>query len=451
MKSARFFGDRAFFAALFTLAVPIMFQNFVNSLVNMADTVMIGRLGTAEIAGVGLANQVFFFLNIILFGVVSGGGVFTAQYWGKKDLAGIRKNLGLCLSVALAVTGTFTAACALAPRFIISLFSADPAVIAHGSAYLKTLSLSFVPFGISFSFMIIMRTVEKVHLATVSTLTSLSLNVALNWLFIFGFGPIPAMGVVGAARATVIARAVETLIIVTVVYARRYPLAGSLRELLAFDAPFVRTFFAVAFPVIVNEFLWSLGVVLQSAIMARTRTDAIAAFNITNTVAGLAWVIFIGLGNSISVMIGKKIGEGNEATARDYASRMARFAPFLAAFVALLLVPISRLLPLVFRVEPGVFAIANLMFVILAFMYPFRAFNMTMVVGICRAGGDTVFCAAYDVLFMWTVALPLAALASFAFHAPVWLIFACILSEEPVKALLGLWRLKSGKWLRNVT
>ncbi len=450
MKPIRLFEDKAFYSGLFTIALPIMFQNFLNSLVNMADTVMIGRLGTVEIAGVGLGNQVFFFFNILLFGIVSGGGVFTAQFWGRRDLSGIRKTLGLCLALSLALALAFLAICLAAPRFVIGLYSNDPAVVATGAAYLRTLALSFVPFGISFAFTIMLRTVEKVHLATVSTIISLSINVALNWAFIFGFGPIPAMGVLGAARATVIARTIEALIIVTVTYARRYPLAGPARELLGFDARFVKGYFAVAFPVLVNEFLWSFGITMQSAIFARTHTDAIAAFNITNTVSGLAWVVFIGLGNGVAVMIGKKIGEGETGRARDYASRITRFAPLLAVFVATLLVPVSRVLPFLFNVNESVFAIANAMFVILAITYPFRAFNMSMVIGVCRAGGDTRFCAVYDVLFLWVLALPLAAVASFALGAPAWVVYAAVVTEEPFKALLGLWRLRSGKWLHCV-
>jgi len=450
MKLFSLFDDRRFFAGLFTIAVPIMFQNFLNSLVGMADTVMIGRLGTAEIAGVGLGNQVFFFFNILLFGIVSGGGVFTAQFWGRKDLSGIRKTLGLCLALALGLALAFLAACGLAPRFVIGLYSNDPAVVSLGAAYLKTLSLSFVPFAISFSFTIMLRTVEKVHLATVSTVISLSLNVALNWVFIFGLGPIPAMGVVGAARATVIARTLDALILVSVTYARRYPLAGPLRDLLGFDGRFAKTYFAVALPVMVNEFFWSLGITLQSAIFARTHTDALAAFNIVNTVSGLAWVVFIGLGNGVAVMIGKAIGEGNDGQARDYASRITRFSPLLALTVAAFLIPASKALPFLFNVHESVFAIANVMFVVLALTYPFRAFNMSMVIGVCRAGGDTRFCAVYDVAFLWSLALPLAGIASFVFGAPAWVVYVAVVSEEPFKALLGAWRLRSGKWLHRV-
>jgi Na+-driven multidrug efflux pump len=244
---------------------------------------------------------------------------------------------------------------------------------------------------------------------------------------------------------------VEVLALVGISYRCKYAIAGSLRELTGFNGFFLRRFFSIALPVIVNEVIWSAGVITQNIIFARTGTEAIAAFNITATVSQLTWVLFIGLGNGVSVLIGKKIGEGDHAAARDYASRIIRFAPLVAVGAAMVLVPISRLIPFIFNVDQGVIAAASLMFIIQAISYPCRAFNMSMVVGICRAGGDTVFCAVYDIAFMWTVALPAAAIASFVFHAPVWLIYLLIFAEEPLKFFVGLWRYRSGKWLHNVT
>jgi putative MATE family efflux protein len=451
LKMSPLFNDREFYRNLFAIAVPIMFQNLINSLVNMLDTIMIGRLGTVEIAAVGLGNQVFFLYNLFLFGVCSGGAIFTAQFWGKGDIPGIRKNLGFCLSLNLIIAVAFTLASALVPDKLIGVYSRDRAVIKAGAAYLKTLSPSFIPFGISMVFTLTLRSVEKVRLAIVVTVIALSLNGVLNYLFIFGAGPVPAMGVRGAALATVISRIMESLILVIVSYLKRYPPAGSLGELFSFNGYYARHFLRVALPVIFNEMLWSLGVTVQNIIFARTHTNAIAAFNITNTVSQLTWVLFIGLGNGVAVMIGKKIGEQNEKAARDYASRIVRFAPLLSIAAALLLLPLSKILPLAFNVNPQTLSTAAQMFAVLACAYPFRAFNMSMVVGICRAGGDTVFCVAYDIVVMWIVTLPLAAAASFYFNAPVWIIYLCIMAEEPLKAILGLWRFKTGKWLHHVT
>ncbi|GHU57784.1 MATE family efflux transporter [Spirochaetia bacterium] len=451
MKLSSLFKDKGFYRGLFTLAVPIMLQNLINSFVNVLDTVMIGRLGTVEIAAVGLGNQFFFLFNMFLFGICSGGAIFTAQFWGKRDIQGIRKNTGVCLVLALGTAALFTLAVLFFPEVILGVYSRDPAVIKAGAAYLHTLAPSFFPYAVSFVFILVLRSIERVRLPMVSSILALVINLLLNYLFIFGFGPIPAMGVVGAAIATVCARYTEMIILVVVSYGRRYPMAGPVREFLGFNAPFFQRFLKIALPVIVNEMLWSLGVTAQNIIMARTNTEAIAAFNITNTVSQLTWVVFIGLGNGAAVLVGNKIGEGDEATARDYAARATLFAPLVAAAVAFILIPLSRLLPFLFNVNPGVIEITSVMFILLACSYPFRAFNMTMIIGVCRAGGDTVFCGIYDLIFMWLVSLPLAAAATFIFHAPVWLIYLLITMEDPLKMILGIWRLKSGKWLNNVT
>jgi putative MATE family efflux protein len=417
----------------------------------MIDTVMIGRLGTVEIAAVGLGNNVFFFYLIILFGISSGGSIFTAQFWGKHDIAGIRKNVGLLIRINLFVGLLFTLAAALFPYQIIGIYSRDPEVIKAGGIYLKFLAPSFIPFAVSQAFTLSLRSIERVQVPMVTTAVALSVNVTLNFLLIFGMGPFPVMGVAGAALATSIARFVEVIALVGISYRRKYAIAGSLRELTGFNRFYLRRFFSIALPVIINEFIWSAGVITQNIIFARTGTEAVAAFNITGTVSQLTWVFFIGLGNGVSVLIGKKIGEGDHAAARDYASRIIRFAPLMAVVAACVLIPISRLIPFIFKVNQEVLAAASVMFIIQAATYPCRAFNMSMVVGICRAGGDTVFCAIYDIAFMWLVALPAAAIASFVFHAPVWLVYICVFSEEPLKFFAGLWRYRSGKWLHNVT
>jgi len=337
------------------------------------------------------------------------------------------------------------------PRAIIGFYSTDAAVIDVGARYLRAVAPCFIPFAVSFVFTMIMRTTERVKLSMAVTVLSLLLKIACSWLLIFGIGPFPAMGVTGAAVATVIVRCLEMAVLVIASYARKYVLAGKRKELFSADAAFVAQFSRIAFPVMVNELLWAFGITLQNVIFARTNTDAIASFNIVNTVSNMIWFLFIGLGNGSAVLIGKKIGEGNETAARDYASRITLFAPLLAAACAILLIPISRVLPLIFNANPSVYATAAGMFFVLAFAYPARAFNMSMVVGVCRAGGDTVFCAFYDLFFMWAVALPLAAAAAFLIHAPVWIVYLCIVSEEPLKMLIGIWRLRSGKWLNSVT
>ncbi|MDR0401187.1 MAG: MATE family efflux transporter [Treponema sp.] len=451
MKIINLFTDKIFYKNLFAIAIPIMLQNFINSFVNVLDTVMIGRLGTVEIAAVGLGNNVFFFYMIVLFGICSGGAVFIAQFWGKRDMKGIRKTVGLCCAVNLLIGSLFTIAGFLVPERIIGIYSTDGDVIRAGALYLRYISPSFLPFALAQVLVISLRSIEQVKAPMTTTIIALSINAVLNWLWIFGIGPFPAMGVAGAALATTVSRFTETALLIGISRRRNYPIIGPLKEMLDFNRAFIGRYVRIVAPIVMNEFAWSLGVTMQNIIFARTHTDAIAAFNITGTVSQLTWVLFIGLGNGVGVLIGKKIGEGDHDGARNYALKIIFFIPLAALAAAAALIPISHITPFIFKVNETVLHTAAQMLFILAATYPCRAFNMAMVVGICRAGGDTVFCAIYDVAFMWTVALPAAAAASFIFNAPFWVIYLLVLSEEFFKMTAGIWRFRSGKWLHDVT
>ena len=204
-------------------------------------------------------------------------------------------------------------------------------------------------------------------------------------------------------------------------------------------------------PVLINESLWSLGITFHHKIFAGIGTFAYTAFNITVTVSMLTWVIFIGFGNGVSVLIGKKIGERNYDEAKTYAAKVSIFVPFVAVFVGAMLIPISYLTPIFFNVETVVLQTVMKLFIILACCYPLKAFNMCMLVGILRAGGDTRFGIICDTAVMWCVSIPLAYSLSVYTSIPAWGIYICLFSEEPFKSLLGLWRIRSGKWLRSVT
>ena len=448
-----------FFNALFAIAVPIILQNFLQTFVNMLDTIMVGRLGATEIAAAGLGNQIFFILNMILFGISSGGAIFVAQFWGKKDIAGIRRTLGITLTLSVVLSLIFMSAALFFPRELIGLYSSDERVIELGGQYLRFVAPSYPMLAVSFAFQLAFRATEHVKLPTVSTAVSICVNALFNYLFIFGasvpfFGAsliIPAMGVKGAAIATVLSRFVELIITVGWAYRMQYEACGNFSQLFSFTSDFLARFVRIAFPVIINETLWSIGITTENAIFSHAGTDAIAAFNITGTISQLTWVFFIGVGNGAGIIIGKKIGEGAEREARQYANRCAWFMPALAVFIGSLLFPLSLALPALFNVESHIIAQAQIMLRILMCMYPINAFNMFFIVGLCRSGGDTVYAAFNDSVWMWFVAIPLAAAAAFALHAPPYLIYMCLQIEQLLKVGAGLLRVRNGKWLHNVT
>ena len=438
---------KGFYSSLVAIAIPISLQALLQNFVNMLDTIMIGRLGSVEIAAVGLGNQIFFILNMILFGITSGGGVFIAQFWGKKDIAGIRKSLGLMTVIAIFTSVIFTILGLFIPHKMISLYSPDPQVIQVGGTYLRYVCLSYIPTAISFSITLALRSTERVKLPLVCTAISLSINLIANYLLIFVAG----LGVKGASIATIIARFIELFILVIWSYSHKYEICGKLKEHLGYNKNFVFKYIKIALPVIINETFWGLGTSVYNAIFAHAGTNAFTAYSITGTISQLTWVFCMGFGNGIGVLIGKRIGEKKVDEARLYAKRSMWFMPLIGAAVGIFLLPLSKLLPIFFNVGPEIIKDATSILMILIFMYPFNSFCMNWIVGVCRAGGDTVFSAVAEIVVLWCVSIPLGYVAAFILNLPAPMIYLFFCSESVVKAIIGAIRVVSGKWLRDVT
>lgn len=445
-----------FFSNLFNIAVPIILQNFLGSFVNMLDNIMVGQLGAIDIAAVGLANQIFFVMQVMMFGVVSGGAIFITQYWGKKDLEGVHRTVGISLVFSVAVSVFFTLAALIFPEFCLRIYSSDEEVIARGAVYLRYVAPSYIFTGIAFAFANACRSTEHVRLPMVVTAISVIVNGVMNYILIFGIKAgsvvlIKPLGIVGAAIATDIARIVEFLLIIIIPYAKKYEFAANLNNFFKKQPGFMPKFLKVVIPVLCNETLWGVGASMHSSIFGHAGTDVIAAFNITSTTSNLIWTFFMGCGNATAIILGKMIGEKKYSEARSLAKKYTLFLACSGAVLGLLLIPLAKMLPMFYNVDKDVIHIAQIFLYLTLLFYPLNATNMFFAVGLCRSGGDTVYSLIMDTGFMWVLSIPLGFCAVMFLHLPFWAVFLCVHSEDILKWFLGFFRLQSGKWLHDLT
>ena len=443
--------DKKFLQSLIALALPIAAQSFLLSSVNFIDNFMIGRLGEESIAAVALGNQVYFLVMLLLFGITSGTGIFVAQYWGKRDRTNIRRIQGLTMVLSVSGCVLIAAVAVFFPETLIGLLTRDRAVVRMGASYLRIVAFSYPMTAITFTFVMVLRSCGFTKVPFKAAAAALTTNAVLNMILIFGLFGFPALGVVGAAWGTLIARSLETCIIVSTSYWNKLPPAARFGELIDWNRRLMKRIMHTATPVILNEIGWSTGIISLNAVFARIGTEAIAARNVADTVFRMLLVLFIGMGNGANIMIGNTIGAGNEREARTLAIQFSFLGPGTALFTGLILALISPLVPALFSVSALTARYITQFMLVIALMFPFKALTMIQIVGIFRSGGDTRFAMALDVGGVWLIGLPLAVLSGLVLRWPVWLVFLLASSEEVIKSVVGIYRTLSGKWLNNLT
>jgi putative MATE family efflux protein len=445
-----FLRDRDFFRAMLALAIPVAFQQLITASLNMIDVLMVGQLGETSVAALGLANQIFFLLILFLFGVTSGMAIFTAQYWGRGDVENIRRVLGLCLAIAIAVSAVFTLVATLMPETLMSIYTEDPEVIRIGSDYLRIVGLSYVMMAISVSYISVLRSIRMVKITVFVAVLALGLKTVIAYLLIFGIGPFPELGVRGAAIGTAIGWTFEGILLVILVYALKTPLAANPLSYFRFNRPFALNVLKTSLPAAINEVLWSVGFSSYNAVYARIGTDAIAAVNINATIEELVFVLFIGLGNACAVMIGNKIGEGDSETAFEYGQRFM----ILGVTAALIggAVVYSQRETVIGLYELSSSAANNLRGLMLVFALSawLKMLNFMIFIGAMRAGGDTRYAMFTELFSVWCIGVPAALIGGFVLDLPVYGVYALVLLEEAVKAVIVYRRFQSRLWIHDL-
>ncbi|OLS02737.1 MATE family efflux transporter [Tissierella creatinophila] len=449
----KFWKDKVFLKAMVAIALPIALQNLITSSLNMVDTLMISSLGDASIAAVGLANQIFFFYSVINFGIHSGSSIFISQYWGKQDVSNIKRVLGISLFLTTIAGVIFTVAGFFFPRLLMNVFTHDEEVVRLGATYLRTVSLSYLITGISFAYSIALRSTGRPKVPMMISGISFITNTVFNYVLIFGKFGFPTLGVKGAALGTLIARIVEIAFLFYIVYRDIGPLSATIKELMDWNKAFIKRYIDTISPVVINEAFWSLGQIMYSIAYARIGKEAIAAVQLTNTIQNIFFVLVRGLANACAVIIGNKIGRGEDReSVYDYALKFLSISLVIGGILGGILAFTPDLTLKIFKnLEPNVYKNARMLLIFMGLTFAIRSYNATAIVGVLRGGGDTKYSMILEIGSVWLVGVPLGFLGSLVFKYPVYIVFLLVTFEEIFKFIISIPRITSKKWIKKLT
>lgn len=411
---------------------------------------MIGELGEHAIAATGLVNQYFFIFMLTIAGINAGASIFISQFWGKKDRENIGRMIGLDLVLSIIAALVFMLPALVSPSSIMRVFVEDASVIGLGRDYLGIIAITFVFTAITQAYSTIIRSIGIARPPMYGSLIGVLVNACLNWILIFGRLGLPALGVKGAAIATSIARLVEMVFILVASYRVTDIIPRKLSSLLKFDRAFVRKYFKTSSSVIANEILWALGLTAYSIIYAKIGIPEVASMQIATTLQNMFMVLVIGLATSASIIVGNQIGAGREDLAKQYARKLGVLAPLVGLVSGGLLWLAAPSIASIFKIDAETRRMAINVLRIMAAFAPLRFFNVLLIVGVFRGGGDTLYSMLVQLGTVWLFAIPGGYLGAVLFKLPLEKVYFIIACEELVKISFEVTRLRSGKWIKNV-
>ena len=453
-------GDRAFYRRIFAVALPIIIQNGIGNFVSLLDNIMVGQIGTVEMSGVSIINQLMFVFNLCVFGATAGAGIFTAQYHGCGNHEGIRHTFRFKVLIGAVISALGIGVFLLWGQPLAQLYlngegSAEEAAatLHHGWQYLLIMLWGLPAFALTNAYASTLRETGHTVVPMIASSTAVAVNLSLNWVLIFGFFGVPALGVRGAAIATVISRYVELAIVALWTHRHTLQLPYMKGAYRSFSIPpaLLGQIVLTSTPLLLNEALWSIGMAVLSQCYSTRGLDVVAATNISNTIYNLSSVVHLSLGTAVGIIIGQMLGSGeSEQQVRD-ANRKSIFAAVASCLVfSGLMLATSGLFPQIYETTQSVKTLATQLICISAIFLPFNAY-VTAAYFTLRSGGQTMVTFLFDSCFMWLFCVPLAFLLSRMTNMPILPLFTICQATDLIKCALGAWMLKKGKWIQNLT
>lgn len=442
--------ERSFYRQVLTIMVPVVLQQAINIGVNMMDTIMLGKLGEAQISASSLANSFYMLYAILCMGINGGCSVLASQYWGKGDKDKARESFTLALWFAAGTALMFAAVTAFFPAQIMRIYTPDPAVIGYGVRYLRFAAFTYFFHGTGLVVALMMRSVHKPKLGLYVSIVSFFVNIFFNWVFIFGKLGAPRMEIAGAALGTLLARISEFL--VTFIYVFKFDTTLNFRPKHVFQKPTKELFYnygRLGSGALVSDCLLGIGSNTVSMIMGRMGAAVVAANAICMTVDRLCTVVVGGVSNASAIITGQTVGRGDIEGAKKQGNTFYLMSIALGIIGGILIMIFGSMMIGLYELEPETVVIAEQMMMTYAMISVFHCIQAVMTKGVLRGGGDTRFLMVADVLFLWVLSIPAGYISGLVLHAPAWVTITCLHAEWVVKSFWCIGRLRSGKWIRQ--
>jgi len=455
----RFIGTREFYKTLLAVAIPVLIQNGITNFISLLDNVMIGRVGTEQMSGVSIVNQLLFVFNLCIFGALSGASLFGAQFFGKRDHEGVRYTFRfkLILSVVLCILAI--ALFAFAGEALITLYlhegseTGDLALtFGHAKKYLRIMLLGLLPYTLTQIYASTLREIDHALQPMIAGLVGVGVNLSLNYVLIFGHLGFPALGVEGAAIATVIARLAECAIVIiwTHTHAKKCEFIRHAYRSLHIPRSLIRAISITGAPLLINETVWAAGQAMLLQCYSMRGIAVVSAMNISNTVFNTFSVVYLSIGTAISILIGHKLGAEKKEEARDEARKMIAFAGFLGLLVCIVIISLSSIFPQFYNTTDEVRALATAFTITIAAFAPINAILNSSYFTL-RSGGKTIVTFFFDSGYVWGVNIPVSILLIQLTSLPAETVYLCCNATELIKCAIGIILVKRGAWLNNIT
>lgn len=454
----RFFGDKAFYKMVLAIVLPIMVQNGISTFVNLLDNVMVGKIGTEQMNGVSIANNLFFVFNLSLFGAMSGVGIFSVQYYGSQDYDGLRKSVRFKLLSGILITLIGLVVFCFFSTPLVSLYlheSADggslEATLQYSLRYIRLVIYSLPAFMMQNVYSSTLRECSETKIPMIAGVTAVLTNLALNYVLIYGKLGMPKLGVEGAAIATVVSRYVEMLIVMF--WAHRHPhqqpWVKRLYQTLAVPLKDVKHYIIKGMPLFANELLWSLSIAFVAQCYSLRGLEVVAATNIANNLTQFTNIVMFSMGSSVGIIVGQLLGAGKMVEAKDTDNKLVTFSVLLSLISVVALLICAPLFPEFYNTTDEIKHLATSFMYVSACMTIFEAF-MNACYFTLRSGGKTVLTFVFDCASMWILVVPVAyTLCSFT-TLPIVTVYICANAVNIIKCILGYIFLRKNIWLNNI-